>query len=76
MTETDLPMWVVYDHPSDFPDQYIARQHIVGIEGNKVTDRTMGSDQLEKVRAALRNLGLVRIDRSPEDDPAIMEVWL
>ena len=75
-TETDLPMWVVYDHPTDFPDQFVARQHIVGIAGNTPTDRTMGSNDIEKVRAALRNLGLVKIDRSPEDDPVIVEVWL
>jgi hypothetical protein len=70
-----LPMWVVYDHPSDYPDRYVARQHVVGIEGDKPTDRMMGGS-LEAIRAALSNLGLVCITRNKQDDPVIVEVWL
>lgn len=76
VSESDLAMWVVYDHPKDFPDQYVARQHVVGIAGNRPTGRTMGSDRLERVRAALENLGLVCIARSEKDDPVIIETWL
>jgi len=71
-----LPMWVVYDHPADFPNTYVARQHIIGISGQEATDRTMEADTLESIRAAMVNLGLTCITRSPEDDPVIVEVWL
>jgi hypothetical protein len=76
VSETDLPMWVVYDHPSDFPDRYVARQHIIGIAGQQPTDRTMVSLSLDSIRAALANLGLVCVVRSEEDDPVIVETWL
>jgi hypothetical protein len=72
----DLPMWVVYDHPADYPDRYVARQHVVGIAGDQSTDRTMVSLSLESIRTALANQGLVCITRNPEDDPVIVETWL
>lgn len=72
----DLPLWVVYDHPSDFPDRYIARQRTVGIAGDQPTDRVMVSLSLDSIRTALANLGLVCIPRHETDDPVIVEVWL
>jgi hypothetical protein len=70
-----LPLWVVYDHPSDYPDDYVARQFVIGIEGDKPTDRMM-IGALDSIRAALCNLGLGCIQRSEEDDPVIVECWL
>lgn len=72
---TDLPMWVVYDHPTDYPEGFIARQHIVGIGGSQLTDRTMAGT-LESIRTALSNIGLVCLTRSVRDDPKIVETWL
>lgn len=72
----DLPMWVVYDRPSDYPAHYVARQHVVGIAGQQPTDRAMVSDTLDSIRLALANLGLTCITRSADDDPAIVETWL
>lgn len=69
-------MWVVYDHPSDFPGHYVARQHIIGIAGQQPTGRAMCSLTLEPIRAALSNLGLVCLARSEQDDPVIVETWL
>lgn len=65
--------WVVYDHPSDVPEMpYIARQWI----GSEPTRTTFASADLGIVRRWLEWQGLVRIERSPEDDPVILEVWL
>jgi hypothetical protein len=73
--DTELVLWVVYDHPSDYPEDWVARQHVIGIAGSQPTDRTMiGS--LESIRAALRRSGFVQIDRSETDDPVIVESWL
>jgi len=74
--EGELPMWVVYDHPSDYPQHFVARQHVVGSAGQQPTDRMMVSSTLESVRVALANMGLVCITRSDEDDPVIVETWL
>lgn len=68
-----LEMWVVYDHPRDFPGGYIARKWIVG-EGP--TAVVMWSDRLEEVQDFLENLGLVKIARHPSDDPVVMEQWI
>lgn len=72
----ELVMWVVYDHPRDHPEQYVARQHIVGIAGDQPTDRVMFAATIESIRAALANLGLVCVPRSPADDAVIVETWL
>lgn len=72
----ELPMWVVYDHPTDYPGHYIARQHVVGIAGRQATDRVMMHAELEPIRAALANCGLVCLTRDSDDDPVIVEVWV
>jgi hypothetical protein len=72
---TDLPLWVVYDHPSDYPRDYVARQHIIGVAGQRPTDRIM-TGTLDSIRVALANLGLIRLTRSDADDPVIVETWL
>lgn len=74
--DTDLPLWVVYDHPTDYPDHYVARQHLVGPEGQKPTDRMMAHPELGPIRVALENMGLICVVRNPEDDPVIVETWL
>lgn len=73
---SDLVLWTVYDHPSDYPDQYVARQFVVGIGGQRATDRVMAHVDLESIRAVLSHAGLVRVERHPTDDPVILETWL
>lgn len=70
-----VSMWVVYDKPSDFPDQFVARRHIVkrGLSG--ATSDHMVAGSLEEIRGKLPQ-GLFKIRRAKEDDPAIVEVWL
>jgi hypothetical protein len=74
--ERKLEWWVVYDHPKDFPDGYIARKFLVTAEGAGPTDVVMWSDKLEEVQDFLENLGLVKLARDPSDDPVIVESWI
>ena len=67
-----LPMWVVYDHPSDFPGSYVARRW----EGELPTDAVMVAPDLETLRGMLADFGLVCLARHPGDDPKIVEAWL
>lgn len=67
-----LPMWVIYDHPTDFPDHFVARRW----DGLTPTDDTIKSDQLGTIRFAMRTLGLVCLARQEGDDAKIIEVWL
>ena len=74
--DNELPLWTVYDHPTDYPDAYVARQWIVGVAGVQHTERMMAHHDIEPIRTALANMGLTRLERNPEDDPVIMETWV
>jgi len=67
-----LPIFVVYDRPSDFPDHYVVRE----FRGPTVALSALTFDDLESARAHLAEHGLVRLDRHPSDDPKILETWL
>jgi hypothetical protein len=69
---TDLSIWVVYDHPSDFPDHYVARLW----EGETPTSVVLIHRDLERLRERLERLGLVHLDRMEGDDPVVLETWL
>jgi hypothetical protein len=71
----NLPMFVVTDHPSDWPDFYVARLHFtLGERGP--TNLVLMDRSLESLRDTMRALLLSQLTRDPNDDPAIMEVWL
>jgi hypothetical protein len=69
-----LPIWTVYDRPTDFPTGHIARCHTVG-KGGGVTDFTLDGP-LDELQDAFRLAGLTRITRHEDDEPHIVEVWL
>ncbi|HKX40909.1 MAG TPA: hypothetical protein VJO99_07110 [Burkholderiaceae bacterium] len=69
-------MWVVYDHPLDWPSHFVGRLHEVHTSGASVPTRQIVlSDTLDGVRRKLP-FGLTCIPRHPNDDPNIVEVWL
>jgi hypothetical protein len=70
-----LPIWTVYDHPTDFPDCFIARLSLVSRWGNVTTQTILTAATLEDLRSQLPR-GLYRLDRDPADDPVIVEVWM
>lgn len=72
-----LPMWVVYDRPSDYPEAVVLRlwetlpeptatEHAIPLE----------PERLAEMREALADAGYIKLLRTEEDDPAIMETWL
>jgi hypothetical protein len=70
-------MWVVYDHPSDYPDHFVARLHEADASGSRPTGSIVQSDDLAKLRDVLAfEMRLVCLTRDPTDDAKIMEVWL
>lgn len=70
-----LPMWVIYDHPSDHPEGYVARLHY-SLPTSEPTPVAILWPELEPLRDFLEGCGCVKLDRRPEDDPVIMEVWV
>lgn len=72
-----LAMWTVYDHPTDYPDKFVARLFEVDRNGARVTPSILVADDIETIRDILQfELHLVKLMRSPEDDPVIVETWL
>ncbi len=70
-----LSIWVVYDHPADYPEGYLARRWRVTDDTCQATDESVTGTRLETVRARLP-AHLVRLARDPEDDPVIVETWI
>jgi hypothetical protein len=73
-----LVMWTVYDHPSDFPDAFVARRFEVAAGGFVTTETFITSPDIETLRNSLQGEFLCtdRLPRHPNDDPKIVEVWL
>lgn len=68
-----LSIWVVYDHPDDYPDNFVARCWI----GEEMTESVIVSTDLEKIRDVLElEMGLVKLMPMEGDDPKILETWL
>lgn len=77
MSADHLPIWVVYDHPSDWPDYFVARKHVVLPGGTYgPTEEMILEKDIDRLRAALEARGLVHLDRMEGDDLVIMETWL
>ena len=73
-----ISVWAIYDHPKDYPDQYVARRWVVPREsGDPVpTEEVVMSTDIEVIRFAMRSRGLHLLPRFENDDGAIMETWL
>jgi hypothetical protein len=67
-----LSIWTIYDHPTDYPDCFVARRFVY----DKPTNDIVTSNNLEYLRAIMIKSGLICFLRSPDDDPIIIESWL
>lgn len=71
-----LEMWVVYEHPQDRPEMFVARRFEVGagvIEPKEMVEAAT----LEAVRGKIPQRGRYeRVPRMVGDEPHIVEVWL
>ncbi len=71
----ELIMWVIYDHPIDYPDCFIAREFIV-TNISVATNHIITSPDLEKLRTNFIEEGYTCIPRSSMDELQIVETWL
>jgi hypothetical protein len=67
-----IDIWAVYDHPKDYPDDFVARKFMNQYPSNEII-RTRSLLELRKI---LESKGLRCIARSEYDDPVIIETWL
>ncbi len=70
---TNLVMWVVYDHPKDYPDHFVARKWLAG-KTAEATDEILLDTDLDSLRKQMPPW-LYCMPRQPNDDPKIIEVW-
>jgi len=66
-----MPLIVIYAHPADYPNNYVARAWDV----DKPTHLIALGDTLEEARTAIPE-GMCNLGRFQNDDPCIAEVWI
>jgi hypothetical protein len=72
-----MAIWTVYDHPTDYPDKFVARRFDIDANGPRPSASIIITADLAMLRDILcHKLHLVCLTRSPEDDPKIVETWL
>lgn len=71
MKQARIPLICVYDHPTDYPEKFVAR-----LWDCNIPTRIMATaDTLEEIREKIPS-NMVKMDRHPKDDPCIVEVWI
>lgn len=70
-----LTIWVVYDHPKDFPDKWVLRPQRARRDGTIEAGPAFLADTLDEIRALVPPF-LHRLPRFPDDDPVIAETWI
>lgn len=71
VSSANIRMYVVYDHPSDYPNCFVVRLW----KNGQPTLTHILAESLEQARKMIPN-GLVRIPRHVSDDPVIVETWV
>lgn len=75
--DQSLSIWTVYDHPTDFPTEFVARRWRVRPGREPVAAKALiRGDMLATVRKQIPRAITRHLARTPQDDPAIVEVWL
>jgi hypothetical protein len=66
-----MEMWVVFDHPRDFPNHFVVRVFL----NDRPTDRAYLCNSLEEARKLIPSDKFC-IQRDLSDDPVILETWI
>lgn len=74
MTETVLEGWTIFFNPADAPGRYVVRRWETR-GGEVIPCEAFHGPSLEVVRLAIPQ-DRYRIPRLPDDEPAVVEVWI
>ena len=77
MTDRPLLIYIIYDHPRDYPEHFVCRRQI--IQGGEISfdERFfLQSENLETIRQFCREMKLYCFPRFENDDPVILETWI
>ena len=70
-----LSVWIIYDHPVDYPNGFVARRAEVSTEP-PLSHSFVYAGDLASLRREMRSRRLFRIPRDPKDYPKIIETWI
>lgn len=78
MTDVLMSMWTVYDHPTDFPNVFVARriEIVVGQLEPEATGDIYIAHDIAQMNQHFERLGLSFLSRQEADEPQIMGVWM
>lgn len=70
-----LPMWTIYERPTDYPDGFVVRRCVASKDGVVHDLEAQYAPTLEEARKHIPP-GLYNLGRQPDDDAVIVEVWI
>lgn len=70
----DMVQYTVYESPLDFPGKYVIRQFVIRVNGTRPLTGFV-CDTIEQARSLVPD-GMVRLMRTPQDHPSVVEVWI
>lgn len=73
LSDLKFPIIVVYKHPADYPDKYVARIYDI----TQPTDAVIIKDNLRDLQKDIsQNMAKSFIPRDEKDDPCIVGSWI
>jgi len=74
----ELNVWVIYDHPRDYPNHFVVRKQVSRPGVIKIDKECHLTKTLGEARELVQRFqpGVVCFDRHPTDDTFIVESWL
>jgi hypothetical protein len=72
-----LPLYFVYDHPKDFPNDFVVRRWML-VKGELIPDKEimMKTSNYADIKTEMMYMGLTKMARQPDDEPCIKETWI
>jgi len=70
-----VELWTVYSRPADRAHACEVRKVLVEDDGLKQSDRQLFR-HVNEARSVLARRGLIRVPRSANDEPSLVETWL
>jgi hypothetical protein len=67
------PIWVIYDHPRDFPEYFVVRV-AWGLQMAPVAQLAVDLEGARRI--AIDGGASYCLGRAPDDDPVIAESWI
>jgi hypothetical protein len=79
MMDTILVMWTVYDHPTDYPEWFVARKFEITRQGPVTGDSVILATTLTEARDMIYLMdpnASSCLPRYDNDHPNVVETWL